>query len=363
LKVCVIAGSLPPQVCGVGDFTGALIGALRNHGIEVAVVHRDPWRLSDVPGVLRTIRKERPDVVHLQYPTHGFRRSLVPHLLHLCMTGRLRVTTLHDYKGQRWPVRTAMSVFACGGEVVIDAVPDRAAFLKRHPWMASHVSRLPIGSNVPGGQWAPEGPFTVLHFGMLRPQKGLEEFIELAKLSKVAGHPWRFKVIGAIVPHAQDYAERLFHLAEEAGIELGTNLDPNEVSDTLRHAHAAYLAPTGGVHERRGTLLACAANGLPVVGKTDWATPEFLLDYVRAAATPADALFALEELSGNLEALAAQSKRSTELDKLFSWDSITSGYITLFEGLLGRHKKGVGMQTPGYTSQQEQRAPSAGSES
>ena len=120
--------------------------------------------------------------------------------------------------------------------------------------------------------------------------------------------------------------------------------------------------PTGGVHERRGTLLACAANGLPVVGKTDWATPEFLLDYVRAAATPADALFALEELSGNLEALAAQSKRSTELDKLFSWDSITSGYITLFEGLLGRHKEGGHADARG-TSQQEQRAPSAGSES
>jgi hypothetical protein len=131
----------------------------------------------------------------------------------------------------------------------------------------------------------------------------------------------------------------------------------------LRHAHAAYLAPTGGIHERRGTLLACAANGLPVVGKTDWATPQFLKDYVRPATTPADALFALEELSSNPEALAAQSKRSTELDKLFSWDIITNGYITLFEGLIDRHKKGVGMQAPGYTSQQEERAPSAGSES
>ena len=65
-----------------------------------------------------------------------------------------------------------------------------------------------------------------VHFGMLRPQKGLEEFIELSELSKAAGHPWRFKIIGAIVPHAQDYAERLFRLAEGAGIELGTNLGP-----------------------------------------------------------------------------------------------------------------------------------------
>jgi hypothetical protein len=45
---------------------------------------------------LRKLRAERPDIVHLQYPTHGFRRSLVPHLLHLGMFGWPRLTTLHD---------------------------------------------------------------------------------------------------------------------------------------------------------------------------------------------------------------------------------------------------------------------------
>jgi glycosyltransferase involved in cell wall biosynthesis len=254
------------------------------------------------------------------------------------MTGRIRVTTLHDYQGQRWPVRTAMSVFACGGEVVIDAESDSEAFVKRHPWMASHLRRIPIGSNVPGGRWKPRETFTIVHFGMLRPQKGIEEFITLARLSKKAGRPWRFTIVGAVVPHARDYAEQLFRLAEGTDIEwrIGTRAD--EVSKILRHASAAYLAPVGGLHERRGTLLACVANGLPVVGNIDWATPEFLKNYIIAAATPAEALHAMDRLSSSPEDLAAQSTQSTELDKLFSWDIITSGYIALFEELLGERE-------------------------
>jgi hypothetical protein len=46
LKVCVVAESLPPQVCEVGDLTGALIDASHNRGIEVAA-KLDPNEVSD----------------------------------------------------------------------------------------------------------------------------------------------------------------------------------------------------------------------------------------------------------------------------------------------------------------------------
>jgi glycosyltransferase involved in cell wall biosynthesis len=130
----------------------------------------------------------------------------------------------------------------------------------------------------------------------------------------------------------------------------------------LRHASVAYLAPAGGLHERRGTLLACAANGLPVVGKTDWATPEFLKDYIISAGTPADALRAIDVLSSNPKNLAAQSKSSADLAKLFSWDTITGGYIALFEDLLGRRGNATRNQPPEYTPRQEQPAAAAESE-
>lgn len=62
MKVSIIAGSLPPQVCGVGDFTGALINALKGRDLTVTVIHRDKWRPRDVPALLRELRAGKPDV-------------------------------------------------------------------------------------------------------------------------------------------------------------------------------------------------------------------------------------------------------------------------------------------------------------
>jgi glycosyltransferase involved in cell wall biosynthesis len=326
MKVTIIAGSLPPQVCGVGDFASGLIAALRNRGIAVKVMHRDPWRLRDVPRLLRELRADKPDVIHMQYPTHGFRHSLVPHVLHLGMTGWPRLTALHDYSGQRPPVRLGMSVFTVGGHLVVTGKLDCEALVRRHPWTTSKVSIIPIGSNIPGGQWSPSDPFTIVHFGMLRPQKGIEDMIRLARLCKQHGRPYRAIIVGAVVPHAPDYADALFRMAEGSGITWQLNVTGEQAAETLRHAHVAYLSPPCGVHERRGTLLAAVSNGVPVVAKVDWETPEFLRDFVVAASSPEAALSAIDDLA-EPGRLAEQSLRSVALAKMFSWESIADRYI------------------------------------
>jgi glycosyltransferase involved in cell wall biosynthesis len=342
MKVSVIAGSLPPQVCGVGDFTGALIDALRSRGVTVNVTHREHWRLRDIPRLLRALRAEKADVIHLQYPTHGFRRSLVPHLLHLGLAGRLRLTTLHDYGGQRWPIRLGMSVFTFGGHLVVTGSLDRSALVKRLPWTRSRLSVIPIGSNIPGGQWEPSGTFTIVHFGMLRPEKGIEDMIHLARLCTQLGRPYRTVIVGAAVPHARDYAESLFRLSEGSGVEWHLDVSPDRVSEILRHAHVAYLSPPCGVHERRGTLLAAAANGLPIVAKVDWETPAFLRDHVIAAASPQEALSAIDNLR-HADQLAEQSGRSIALAGMFSWATIADRYI---EAMGRAGSRGVLAATP-----------------
>lgn len=337
MKVAVIAGSLPPQVCGVGDFAAGLINVLRDRGVDVTVVHQPQWRLRDVPGLLQRLRADRPDIIHLQYPTHGFRRSIVPHLLHLGLTGRPRVTALHDYAGQRWPVRLGMSVFALGGHLVVTGELDQTALASRHPWVERRRLRvIPIASNIPAGTWEPSGPFTIVHFGMLRPHKGIEAMIRLAQLCQQLGRPYRTMIVGAIVPHAQDYADALFRMAEGTGIEWRLNSSPEQVSETLRHAHVAYLAPTYGVHERRGTLMAAASNGLPIIAKVDWETPAFLRDYIIPAASPEAALAEIDILAGDAARLRERSGSSVRLAALFSWTAIADRYIEAFNSALPR---------------------------
>jgi glycosyltransferase involved in cell wall biosynthesis len=250
------------------------------------------------------------------------------------MFGRPRLTTLHDYSGQRWQIRLGMSVFTIGGRLVVTGALDRDALVGRHPWLASRVNVIPIGSNVPGGLWEPSGPFTIVHFGMLRPAKGIEQMIHLATLCKQLGRPYRTVIMGAVVPHGRDYAETLFKMAEGSGVEWMLNVRQERASEVLRHAHVAYLSPPFGVHERRGTVLACAANGLPIVAKVEWETPAFLRDHVIAAASPQEALAAVDELAGagtGPARMREQSARSVALAQMFSWDTIADRYIEAME--------------------------------
>jgi glycosyltransferase involved in cell wall biosynthesis len=169
---------------------------------------------------------------------------------------------------------------------------------------------------------------------MLRPGKGIEQMIHLARLCKQLGRPYRTVIMGAVIPHGRDYADTLFKMAEDSGVEWMLNVSHERASEILRHAHVAYLSPPCGVHERRGTVLACAANGLPIVAKVDWETPAFLRDHVVAAASPQEALAAADALAGagtGPGRLREQSARSAALAKMFSWDTIADRYIEAME--------------------------------
>jgi hypothetical protein len=87
MKVALITGSVPPQPCGVGDFSYCLAVALQKQGVRVELVtHRD-WRAQAVIGLKREILHWEPDVVHIQYPTLGFGSLLGPQALSMIFYG------------------------------------------------------------------------------------------------------------------------------------------------------------------------------------------------------------------------------------------------------------------------------------
>jgi hypothetical protein len=62
------------------------------------------------------------------------------------------------------------------------------------------------------------------------------------------------------------------------------------------------------------------------VAKVEWETPAFLRDHVVAAASPEEALAAVDRLVDPVR-LRAQSHRSVALARMFSWDTIADRYI------------------------------------
>src|SRR5512134_144246 len=84
VSVLMIVPTFPPDQCGVGDYTYQLALHLHAQGHRVAVLstyrearrHEHPfeflpiltsWHFPDMQAILDVVRRQAPDVVHIQY--------------------------------------------------------------------------------------------------------------------------------------------------------------------------------------------------------------------------------------------------------------------------------------------------------
>lgn len=119
MKVLFISGSYPPAQCGVGDYTAHLARALSTSGdFEAAVLTSlspvaeqsggapvvlrtmNTWRVQAVGEVEALIRRLKPDIVHMQFPTQGYDDWKGLAAMALVVRVKLRVplvVTVHEY--------------------------------------------------------------------------------------------------------------------------------------------------------------------------------------------------------------------------------------------------------------------------
>ena len=112
----------------------------------------------------------------------------------------------------------------------------------------------------------------VVYFGQIRPNKGLEQFLELANRSIASKRPFKFKIMGSVPGAHQGYMRSLRSACSPA-VDWALDLSFADVAETLAASFAAYLPFPDGASERRGSLLAALANGLPVLSTFGSATP------------------------------------------------------------------------------------------
>lgn len=295
LQVRLVAGSLPPDLCGVGHYTARLAEALGELGVDVGVVRQsrgDSW------GSL--IAGQPPSaIVHLQYPTVGIGPSLGP-LLGL-LRRRHVLLTQHEFSYAH-PLRRAMGVALANaaGQVIVSNETERGRLARRLlPLGPKRITVLPVPPNIPTGTQAAarafddcrgaERPFTVGYFGIVRPDQGFVQFLELVEACVVSGEPVHFVVIGGW--HAGDsafVAEAQRRTAQWPLTWTGRLADA-DVSAALSGLDAAYLPYPDGVSERRASAAAMFGHGVPVVTTEGPSTTDELRRCVQLAAGPAEA--------------------------------------------------------------------------
>ena len=330
----MIVGDEKTLHCGVKDSAKVLSRVLPGAGFTVDVMAPVSWRPAAVLRLIRQIRQGKYDILHIQYPSIGHRYSLVPHLLGLLRLTRGTVVTLHEFSAFKLPQRLSTHLFRLSaGTILFGSDFERTCYNRRLGQLGPKQEIFPILSNVPAVLSTGARDLSVVYFGQIRPNRGLESFLELARLSAVQKRPFGFHVIGSISEPLRSYAHDLQEQAP-AEVRWSVDLPFEDVGQILGHSFAAYLPFPDGVSERRGSLLASWLNGLPVLSSIGPATTPVLADLVLAVNTPEEALAILDDLAASPAAWRLISQRTRDYAQKHSWEDVARRHADAYRALL-----------------------------
>jgi glycosyltransferase involved in cell wall biosynthesis len=213
MRVMLVTGSFPPLACGVGDYTRRLAGALAERaGMRVSILTSrlkeppressfevlpvmDSWRLKDAGSAIRAIRKWAPDIVHIQYPTQGYRDGFLPWLLPLIAftTGRSVVQTWHEsYARKRAPVLYLKAIVPSRVVVVRPNYREDLKPMLRPALWGKKTTLIPNASSIGKAALKPEERQSlrarylagqkrlIVFFGFVYPQRGVDKLFDIA---------------------------------------------------------------------------------------------------------------------------------------------------------------------------------------
>jgi glycosyltransferase involved in cell wall biosynthesis len=380
MRVAMVHGPGSPQQDGVSDYVAHLVAALDESGTDaVGVPVRPPapgrWSAAAVEAA-RTVRRLRPDVVHVQFAPSAYRFSARPGLLlPLLVGGRPLVTTVHEYgwwSAPRWvpgplwrPVEALRRYDRESGRLV----PASRAVVVTNPAHAALVRRrtgrpaveIPLAANVADAGPAtgdgvrtrlglPDRAFLLVFFGFVHPVKGLRYLLEALPVVRADRPDLHLVVAGGFTSQAlpEDEADafraELVALADRHGVGSAVTftgyLPDAEVSALLHAADAAVLPFTAGVSGKSGALLAALGHGVPTaVTLPDEPEPD-LRDGATVAAIPARRDAAA--VAGTLRRLAADgalrrrlSQGGRDLVAGRTWPRVAAAHTALYERVLG----------------------------
>jgi glycosyltransferase involved in cell wall biosynthesis len=337
MKVLMISGSYPPDACGIGDYTMELVNALRQEGVAVETLPSRKWNLMDAQKIVSEIRHSKCDIVHLQYPTEGYRTSLSPQWLSMRIP---TIVTIHEYLNARVERRLAsIPFFLFARHLVFTNKFELDGVTRTFPWVRKRSVVIPIGTNIlPRPTSVPRDFNEVLYFGRIAPAKGLEQVLSFAQLAKQDGSRLGVHIVGTFPPRLRAYAESLMGAARGLPVRWTLDRSPSEVATILASSFLAYLPFPDGASERRGSLKAALASGLVSITTDGSQIPDALRKAVIIANSPEEAFAEANSLASDSRRWHELSAASLDYAQSFNWDSIARSHIQLYSHCLATNQ-------------------------
>jgi glycosyltransferase involved in cell wall biosynthesis len=390
MKVLFVSGEFPPMQGGVGDYTREIGLALHHLGCEVAVAgstHAGPvpgltihpivkdWGWGAWGTLLDLVRRERPDVVHIQYQAaaYGLHPAINLFPRRLRWAGRERpgtAVTFHDLRVpylfpkagplRRWIVHE----LARSCDLAITTNRDDYKALGQAQRLARPVQALvPIGSNIAPPQalagydrdawrarWgAGQGDLLLCFFGFVNDRKGVDTLLQALSLLVVepgqAANPRLLMIggqTGASDPTNVAYLARIRALIDELGLGehvLWTGYTPaEEVSANFWAADLCVLPFRDGASFLHGTFHAALTHGMAIVTTQPRAALPELVDGENIVLAPPGDPAALATAIRRLAADAALRQRigagAKALSEQFGWGRIAAETLELYRKII-----------------------------
>ena len=265
-KILIITGTYPPERCGAGDYVYNLFQT--EEAKDWDLFYSKDWSLGTFSSKVKEIKKMKPNIINIQYPTMGYGLSVLPHLLCLyfrCLTRTKVTVTIHENSQLGWKAKAASIIYMIFANKLIFTNKYELDYSKRfNPlFLRGKSTVIKIFSNIKAAETLPSienRKYDLGYFGYIRLKKGLEDFVEVARALKKEKPDLKIYIMGQIQPEYKEYYDSLFGNQEQNNIELILNKDAEEVSTILADTKLMYLPFPDGVSERRGSFLAAIKN-------------------------------------------------------------------------------------------------------
>ena len=270
-KIIFISGSYPPDICGVGDYTAKLIQSDISHKHNWGIYYKSDWSYKNIAKYIKDINKSKPTHLILQYPTQGYGWSLVPHFMciYFSLFSKIRfISVIHEFSNATFKNRLAEMILILFSNVIIVTNDFENKSIRKCIPCKKNIKTIHICSNITASSTIKdynERIYDFIYFGHIRPNKGIEDFINLLKNEYQYFKSKKIAIIGQIPIGFEAFFYKIKKELENYTVDFILNKPETEIAQLLNSAKFAYLPFPDGVSERRGSFLACIFNGVNVI--------------------------------------------------------------------------------------------------
>lgn len=302
MRLCYISGSYPPMKDGVGDFAHHIAEILTDlpiadilfvlkKGVKAPEKHQNyltdfsHYQLTEVK---KRILNFKPDKVLIEYPCKGYGQNLMinllPALIKLADPTIKIILNIHEYSNYTWKGKVRIAMMCLVSDSIL--VTDRKNFNKLSKLKKNVRDILPVPPQIPIVEkktyLMTQKGLLFSFWGFVRPNKGLHLLLSAFFLYQKNNPHARLNLLTDLGDST--YEIQLKNYIKEYDLQDKIScsgfLADDKLSNALSESDVCILPFTDGVSDRRGTLKAAMAMGIPLIStktKKEY-SPQGLLD-------------------------------------------------------------------------------------